>query len=127
MRTNDSEERGAPHSNDQAPEADAEETLNRRITITDDADLTRSAQFLVAEDAYGIRIDLLDREGQSIASVLVDYFNNRLSVKCWNKDDHAAEADPTADITLVEDVATATQSTVPERYLAATGDPLPTT
>jgi hypothetical protein len=127
MHINDSEERPVSHSTHQTPEADAGETLNRHITISDDADLTRSAQFLVAEGAYGIRVDLLDREGESIASVLVDYFNNRLSVKCWNKETQAAEADPSADITLVEDVAASVQSTVTERYLAATGEPFPTT
>ena len=127
MHTKKSEDKDAPHSNDQMLEDSAGEPLTRHITISDDADPTRSAQFLVAEDAYGIRVDLLDREGESIASVLVDYFNNKLSVKCWNKDDRAAETDPTADITLVENVATSVQSTVAERYLVATGIPLPIT
>lgn len=100
------------------------ETLDVSLSVTDDAECARRASFRVQQTPFGVRVALLDVQGNSVAEVLCDYFDNQFRVKAWNETDNAAEGDPSCAVDLVKDVARAVKRTQAATYELFTGEKL---
>jgi hypothetical protein len=90
------------------------------ITVEDESNPSHSAQFSVKQSVYGVAVDLLDKEKQVIVSSLIDYFDNKLYVKCWDERANSLGSDPTTSVTLIDDVEAAVNTSRDSRYKAAT-------
>lgn len=54
--------------------------FSHTLTITDDADVSRTVKFSITQTAYGVAVDLLNADGKPISGAKLDFFDNTLRV-----------------------------------------------